>query len=196
MAERRPRRLAFAYVPAEHLAGRRHVIVDGAPRPGTVCTLSHWPRTPTPDALRHDLSAGIVLGALAGARRIADGADAVSVDHYDADGVIALALLCVEGLAAEHGELLVEAARAGDFDVVTGRHAAQVAFALHALYAGADGDGVAAGLDVAPAETGADRTAWAATQALSVLPRWPKTPSAIGPCGHRSTRPSRRRARR
>ena len=30
------------------------------PRPGTVCTLSHWPGTPTPAELWHDVSAGIV----------------------------------------------------------------------------------------------------------------------------------------
>ena len=63
---------------------------------------------------------------------MADGVESVSIDHFDADGVIALALLCVEGLAAEHGELLVEAARVGDFDVVTEPDAALVAFALHA----------------------------------------------------------------
>jgi hypothetical protein len=168
VAERRARRSPFAFVPTAHLAGRRHIIVDGAPRPGTVCTLSHWPRTPTPEALWHDVSAGIVLRALADGGRVADGVDAVSVDHYDADGVIALALLCVEGLAAEHGELLVEAARAGDFDVVTGRHAAQVAFALHAL---GDVEGAAGVLGVsAPDGPDADRTAWAAAQALAVLP--------------------------
>src|ERR1700733_13664848 len=106
----------FRYVPAGLLDGRPHVIVDGAPRPGTVCTLSHWPGTPTPEALWHDVSAGIVITALA-RRALPDGVEAVSVDHYDADGVLALALLCVEGLADRHGAFLVEAARAGDFDV-------------------------------------------------------------------------------
>lgn len=174
MTERRARRPAFAYVPAARLAGRRHVIVDGAPRPGTVCTLSHWPRTPTPEVWWHDVSAGIVLRALAGGARVADGADAVSVDHYDADGVIALALLCVEGLAAEHGELLVAAARAGDFDVVTERHPAQVAFALDAL---SDVEAAAAALDVAPPKgPDADPTAWAASQALSILPALAEDP--------------------
>ena len=59
--------------------------------------------------------------------------EAASIDHFDADGVIALALLCVDGLAAEHGPLLVEAARVGDFDVVTDRRAALVAFGVAAL---------------------------------------------------------------
>jgi len=120
-------------VPAPDLEGRPHVIVDGAPRPGTVATLSHWPGTPTPVELWHDVSAGIVLRARACPGALPDAVVVASIDHYDADGVIALGLLCVEGLADEHGAMLVEAARVGDFDVVTDRPAALVAFALGAL---------------------------------------------------------------
>jgi hypothetical protein len=156
------------YVPVDRLAGERHVIVDGAPRPGTVCTLSHWPGTPTPVELWHDVSAGIVLNALAFPELVPEGVEAASIDHYDADGVIALALLCVEGLAGAHGPVLVEAARVGDFDVVTDRRAALVAFAIGTL-----GDvGRAAtvlGLPV-PGGEALDRTAWGATHALALLP--------------------------
>ena len=120
------------YVPAQDLGGRPHLIVDGAPRPGTVCTLSHWPRTPTPDALRADLSAEIALRALERPDLVPD-VDAVSIDHYDEDGLVALAFLTVEGLAAAHAGLLVEAARVGDFGVVTGRAGALVSFALAAV---------------------------------------------------------------
>jgi hypothetical protein len=95
--------------------------------------LSHWPATPTPEELWHDVSAGIVLHALARPRWLPEGVEVASVDHYDADGVISLALLCVEGLAADHGALLVDAARVGDFDVVGDRRAALVAFGLGAL---------------------------------------------------------------
>jgi len=150
------------------LEGRPHVIVDGAPRPGTVGTLSHWPGTPTPVALWHDLSAGIVLRARARPDLLPDRASVASIDHFDADGVIALALLCVEGLAEDHGALLVEAARVGDFDVVSDRRAAVVAFAIAAL---GDVERAAAVLDVAlPGGDGLDRTAWAATEALRILP--------------------------
>ena len=96
------------------------------------------------------------------------GVESVSIDHFDADGAIALALLCVDGLAAEHGPRLVEAARVGDFDVVYDRAAALVAFALGCL-----GDpGRAAAILGTPAPDGdvMDRTAWAATEALRVLP--------------------------
>jgi hypothetical protein len=156
------------YVPVGRLAGERHVIVDGAPRQGTVCTLSHWPGTPTPVELWHDVSAGIVIHALARPELVPGGVEAVSIDHYDADGVIALALLCVDGLAAAHGPVLVEAARVGDFDVVTERGAALVAFGIATL-----GDvgraAPALGVPVPGGDVG-ERTAWGATHALALLP--------------------------
>jgi hypothetical protein len=157
----------YRYVPVSRLAQESHIVVDGAPRPGTVCTLSHWPGTPTPVELWHDVSAGIVQRAVARPSLLPDDVDAVTVDHYDADGVIALAVLCVEGLASDHGPLLVEAARAGDFDVVTVPGAAVVAFALGAL---GDTDRAAAALGVSPPSPGVDRTAWSVTRALSILP--------------------------
>jgi hypothetical protein len=120
------------YVPAHLLGERPHVMVDGAPRPGTTCTLSHWPGTPTPELLRADLSAQIVRLALARPDLVGD-ADAVSIDHYDEDGVVSLALLVLDGLADELGDFLVEVARVGDFGVVRDRAAALVAFALAAL---------------------------------------------------------------
>lgn len=131
MIGRRARR--WRYVPAGALEGRPHVVVDGAPRPGSRLTLSHWPATPTPEALWADTSAGIVRRALADRRALPAGVELATVDHYDADGVIALGLLVVEGLAEAHGELLERAAAAGDFDVVEHRRAALVAFALAAL---------------------------------------------------------------
>ena len=118
------------YVTVDALAGRAHVMVDGAPRPGTVLTLSHWPGTPTPDELWDDLSAGTCLRARARPEVWPDGCALATVDHHDVDGMISLALVCVDGLADAHGDLLVEAARVGDFDVVTRRDAALVAFAL------------------------------------------------------------------
>jgi hypothetical protein len=109
------------------------VIVDGAPRSGTKYTLSHWPDTPTPGGLRADLSAQIARSALARPELLPSEVDRVSIDHYDVDGVTALALLVHEGLDEEFGPLLVEAARVGDFDVVTDRGAALIAFALNSL---------------------------------------------------------------
>jgi hypothetical protein len=157
----------WRYVPASELHGRAHVVVDGAPRPGTVRTLSHWPGTPTPPQLWADTSAEIVLGALdAGDRALPPGVRVATVDHYDADGVIALALLVVSGLAHGHDGRLRAAARAGDFDVIEERSGALVAFALDAL---GRPDVASAGPDCRPdAATGS--TAPATEEALERLP--------------------------
>jgi hypothetical protein len=150
--------------------------VDGAPRAGTVLTLSHWPGTPTPPELWADLSAEIALRALARPDLLPEGVDVASVDHYDADGAISLALLCVDGLAEAHGDLLVEAARAGDFAVVTSRSAALVAFALGAILE----------IDCRAAESSAgddgppgflSRSGQAASRALEILPELAEDPS-------------------
>jgi hypothetical protein len=108
-------------------------MVDGAPRPGTVYTLSHWPDTPTPAGLGGDLSAEIARSAVACPELLPSEVELVSIDHYDVDGIVALALLVHQGLDLECGSLLVEAARVGDFDVVTDRDAAFIAFALNGL---------------------------------------------------------------
>jgi hypothetical protein len=121
------------YVPADALDGAPHVVVDGAPRPGTVCTLSHWPGTPTSRRLWADTSAEIVLRARRRLRTLLREAEFATVDHYDADGVIALALLVDDDVAHAHAPALVAAAHVGDFDVVRRRTDALVAFALGAI---------------------------------------------------------------
>ena len=121
------------YVPVHELASQPHVMIDGASRPQTALTLSHWPRSPTPPTLRRDLSTEIVLAALDAGYLASSRLEVATIDHYDEDGVIALALSVVEGLAETHGELLVEAARVGDFGVVRDRSAALVSFTLAAL---------------------------------------------------------------
>jgi hypothetical protein len=123
----------FHYLSPHLLDGSDHLIVDGAPRRGTVATLSHWPGTPTPAGLRADLSTEIARLARRRSDLLPVGVDTVSVDHFDADGVLAVALLVVDGLDDEHGPVLVEAARVGDFDVVTDSRAALIAFALNGL---------------------------------------------------------------
>lgn len=134
---------AWRYVPIEELGDRPHVVVDGAARPATACTLSHWPRTPTPRRLWADTSAEIVLRARRRPQLLPAGVDLATVDHYDADGMVALGLLVAPDLAERHAAVLVEAARAGDFDVVRSRPGALVAFALEALRC-ADGTAVSA----------------------------------------------------
>ena len=164
----------YRYVSVGELDGSPHVLVDGAPRQGTALTLSHWPGTPTPRELWADLSAEIVLNAMARPALLPDAVDAASIDHYDADGAISLALLCTEGLAESHGSQLVDAARVGDFGVVRDRSAALVAFALEALHAL---DGPAGTPDVSDASEfdqhrwgSTERCRRAADEALRILP--------------------------
>jgi hypothetical protein len=149
-------------VPAGALAGRPHVVVDGAPRPGTSCTLSHWPRTPTPSELRGDTSAAIVLDALArpaAVPRIARRCGVATIDHLDEDGVLSLALLCRPELSERFGERMVAAAAVGDFGVGWDDDAIRLAFALGAALA-RDPDG-GAGVSNGPHR---------AVQALELLP--------------------------
>ena len=163
----RRRTRPWRYVPATELDGEPNVVVDGAPRPGTVLVLSHWPGTPTPRALWADTSAEIVLAALGNrARALPRDAEVATVDHYDADGVIALAMLVLDGVAAAHGPRLVGAARAGDFDVIDDPADALVAFALGALGSGGP---AGTGADCRP-DARADATARAAWRALEHLP--------------------------
>ena len=195
VAERRAGPAPLRYVPAG--LPRRPAPTSSwtAHRARARCArLSHWPGTPTPRELWHDVSAGIVLRRAGRARcRCPTASRSASIDHYDADGVIALALLCVEGLAAAHGALLVEAARVGDFDVVTDRRAALVAFALGAL---GDVERGAAALGVAVARRRRAPTARRGPppRRWRSCPRWPTTPSRYRALWATRPAPSTRRA--
>lgn len=123
----------FRFVPPAEVDGRPNVVVDGAPRPGTRCTLSHWPGTPTPAALRADLSTESALAARRRPHLLPAGVEVVTVDHADEDATAGVAVLTHPDLADRHADLLVEVARVGDFGVVRDRRAALVAFALGAV---------------------------------------------------------------
>jgi hypothetical protein len=122
-----------AFVPQEELAGAPHVVVDGPRLPGTVLSLSHWRDSGTPDALRDDTSALIVLRYLAAG---ADGPEvaAVTNNHYDEDGLFAIWLLLARppGGSPERA-LAVAAAEAGDFGTWTDPWAPRVAIAAMAM---------------------------------------------------------------
>ena len=137
------------YVPVEVLHDRPHVLVDGATRPGSLLTLSHWPQSPTPAALARDLSAEIVfafLSRLPGARRraclrrssagvrsalqAAGRAEAVTNDHFDEDGLVSVFAMTDPEVALSNEQLLVEIASCGDFGVVGSRTAARIAFTI------------------------------------------------------------------
>ena len=146
----------LGFVPCEQLEDRPHLMVDGASRPSSVLTLSHWPSTPTPPVLWRDLSAESVLAYL---RAATDGvtaqrvtaqaagasaelsaaleagasAEAVTNDHFDEDGLVSVFAAVAPESALGVAELLVDVASCGDFGVVRSDEAAQVAFALLGL---------------------------------------------------------------
>jgi hypothetical protein len=108
-----------------------NVIVDGAPAANTVLTLSHWPKSGTPAALKRDTSAEIVFAYLDAADRHVH-AEAVSNNHFDEDGLVGMFALVDAPLAVRHRDLLVDVAQAGDFGVFARRDAARIAFAIAA----------------------------------------------------------------
>ncbi len=134
---------ALPYATYEAATGRPHVMVDGAARPGSVLTLSHWPQSPTPLSLARDLSAEIVIDLLQAparggkdvrsARKAWDAAEAVTNDHFDTDGVMSVFAAAQPAEALARKNVVVAAAACGDFGVVTDDRGAQVAFALDAL---------------------------------------------------------------
>ena len=120
------------FVPVGDLADRPNVIADGAALPSTVLTLSHWPASPTPAALAEDTSARIAFRYLEDARRW-PAAEAVSNDHFDQDGLVAVYALVSPDEARARQVVLEDVAAAGDFATFAQRHSARVSFALAAL---------------------------------------------------------------
>src|SRR5271170_165792 len=78
------------FLDIDELAGRNHVMVDGAPRPGSVLVLSHWPVSTTPAPLARDLSAEIALAYLEEPTYWSTDAIAVTNDHPDVDGLTSI----------------------------------------------------------------------------------------------------------
>jgi len=120
------------FVPYDELGSRPNIIVDGAASPSTVLTLSHWPKSGTPAALKQDTSAEIVFAYL-DAPAFHVEAEAVSNNHFDEDGLVGVSTLLDPANAQTHQDLLLDVARAGDFGTYRYRDAARIAFAISAF---------------------------------------------------------------
>jgi len=120
------------FVPYSELGTRPNIIVDGAGQDATVLTLSHWPKSGTPAALKRDTSAEIAFAYLDLPEFHVD-ADAVSNNHFDEDGLIAMFTLLQPDFARAHRALLTDAASAGDFGVYADPRAARIAFTIGAF---------------------------------------------------------------
>jgi uncharacterized protein DUF6687 len=120
------------YAPYDQLFGRPNVIVDGSATDGTVLTLSHWPHSGTPASLKADLSAEIAFRFLDEPSQSV-WADLVSNNHLDEDGVVSVYALVEPEHAQANRELLIEAARLGDFSSTHVADGARLGFAITKL---------------------------------------------------------------
>ncbi len=114
------------------LDGIPNVIVDGSAHPDSLMTLSHWPKSPTPAALRDDLSAQIAFHYL-DHPELHVPAQAVSNNHFDQDGLMSVyALVDPEG-AQSRRDRAIDVARAGDFGTYHDRDSARIAWTIASL---------------------------------------------------------------
>ncbi len=102
-------------------AGANAVSVDGVVPGGP--NFSHWPGNRTPPEWKDDLSTGIALKLAAlpesERARLFDGADLITNNHFDTDGVLSAFALLEPPRALAHRRLLLDAARTGDFQLFT-----------------------------------------------------------------------------
>ncbi|MEJ8757423.1 DUF6687 family protein [Pontibacter sp. H259] len=100
------------FIPFAALKDKKAIVVDSTHPNGLI--LSHWRGTPTPDNLRDDTSAAIVLNAI---RNNLPGLELpyVTANHFDIDGFVGVWSLLNPELALEHEELLRQMALIGDF---------------------------------------------------------------------------------
>jgi Family of unknown function (DUF6687) len=111
------------------LDGIPNIVVDGSAHPDSLLTLSHWPKTPTPEVLQDDLSAQITFHYL-DHPELHVPAEVVSNNHFDQDGLMSVyALVDPEGAQARR-ERVVDVARAGDFGTYHDRDSARIAWAI------------------------------------------------------------------
>jgi hypothetical protein len=110
-------------------------MVDSGRSADTVLELSHWPGNNTPESYKADTSSEIVLKFLRSTERnhFFNLVDAVSTDHYDVDGLLALWSVLYPDEALRRAELIVQTAVTGDFDRFTTAAAVQTCLSLDGL---------------------------------------------------------------
>jgi hypothetical protein len=126
---------ALDYIPfGQAMAHSPHVFVDGLRAPGTVLELSHWPGNRTPAALKGDVSVQAVLSMLHRPddeqERLLAGAQGVTCDHYDLDGLLSVFCLTRPEFALEYADLLAGVGLCDDFDIYTDELSVQACLTL------------------------------------------------------------------
>lgn len=119
------------FLPYGQAGGQTNIVVDGAPLPSTVLTLSHWPVNTTPERYKRETSTETALAWVErhDPRRLAG---VVTNNHFDEDGLFSMFTVINPREALRHRELLADAARAGDFGVYRSRAAARLCFTVEA----------------------------------------------------------------
>jgi hypothetical protein len=120
------------YVPYGEAARGPNIVVDGASNQGSVLTLSHWPKSGTPWPLKADTSVGIVFNYIDDPAWHRD-VPAITNNHFDVDGLVALYCLIEPERALARRALLIDVSKAGDFGACASRDAARIAFAISRL---------------------------------------------------------------
>ena len=127
-----PLTVPVRYVPYREIGNRPHAIVDGAPLPSTVLTLSHWPNNQTPGELQCDTSTQTVFSYL-DRPDMQVPVDIVSNNHFDEDGLFSMFALTRPEIAGPHRALLEAGALAGDFGLVDDLDGARLCFTIEGL---------------------------------------------------------------
>jgi Family of unknown function (DUF6687) len=120
------------YLPYAEAAKVDNIVVDGGANDHTVLSLSHWPKSGTPKPLKADTSVEIVFRYLDNAA-FHRPVEAVTNDHFDEDGLIALFVMVEPETALSMRDLLCDASHAGDFATYRSRQAARISFTLSTL---------------------------------------------------------------
>ncbi|MEZ5563997.1 MAG: DUF6687 family protein [Gammaproteobacteria bacterium] len=140
-----------------------HIVVDGAPLPNTLLTLSHWPNNQSPQVLKRDTSTATVFAYL-DTPDLHQDIPWVTNNHFDEDGLFSMYALIDPAAALDHRELLIAASFAGDFGIVAGADSARLVFAIERL---SDAD---SGLLPAEVYTASDRVSALYNALLETLP--------------------------
>jgi hypothetical protein len=121
-----------SFIPHGDVGDKPNIIVDGAPLPSTVLTLSHWPNNKTPVTLKRDTSTQTAFAYL-DAPDHHSAITVVSNNHFDEDGLFSMFVLCDPERALAHRDLLIDASMAGDFGICRNRQAARLCFTIEAF---------------------------------------------------------------
>ena len=153
-------------------AGEPNVVVDGSPNDGTVLVLSHWPGMPTPPGCAADTSCEMAFRYLDRGADLHGGADAVTNNHFDQDGLAGIYALVEPDGALARRALVEGVATAGDFGVAPDRTAARLSMAVAALSDPARSP-------LGPLPDGYDERAVVLyEEGLRLLPRWLDDPGS------------------